>query len=313
MDIVKQADMGQPLTVEERDLALINRWSRKALTAEEVYAFAVRLCDNEIDRDGERFTPETLEELAKLFAGKSGIFDHQWSARGQSARIYRTEVVREENILTRAGDRYCYLKGYAYMVRTEENKGLIAEIEGGIKREVSVGCAVERAACSICGEDIRDRTKCAHVKGREYGGKLCWADLSGATDAYEWSFVAVPAQPRAGVIKRMGGVQEDDLTEYLKDQPMLLHRVKQLEEEAALGRKYLERLRGEVLRLGGICEKGVEEHIRRSIAGRLTGEELEALRDSYQKRLEDRFPLAVQLPRRTERTEMDQRDGAFLI
>ena len=56
MDIVKQADMGQPLAVEERDLALINRWSRKALTAEEVYAFAVRLCDNEIDRDGERFT-----------------------------------------------------------------------------------------------------------------------------------------------------------------------------------------------------------------------------------------------------------------
>ena len=52
MDIVKQADMGQPLTVEERDLVLINRWSRKALTAEEVYAFAVRLCDNEIDRDG---------------------------------------------------------------------------------------------------------------------------------------------------------------------------------------------------------------------------------------------------------------------
>ena len=48
MDIVKQADMGQTLTVEERDLALINRWSRKALTAEEVYAFAVRLCDNGI-------------------------------------------------------------------------------------------------------------------------------------------------------------------------------------------------------------------------------------------------------------------------
>ena len=313
MDIIKQADMGQTLIVEERDLALINRWSRKVLTAEEVYAFAVRLCDNEIDRDGERFTEETLEELAKLFEGKSCIFDHQWSAKGQAARIYRTEVVREENILTRAGDRYCYLKGYAYMVRTEENKGLIAEIEGGIKREVSVGCAVERAVCSICGGDIRDRTNCAHVKGREYGGKLCWADLSGATDAYEWSFVAVPAQPRAGVIKRMGGGQEDDLTEYLKGQPVLLSRVKQLEKEAALGRKYLEKLRGEVLRLGGICEKGVEEHIRRSIAEKLSGEELEALRDSYQKRLEDRFPLAVQLPRHNERSEMDQRDGAFLI
>ena len=86
-----------------------------------------------------------------------------------------------------------------------------------------------------------------------------------------------------------------------------------MEEEAALGRKYLERLRDEVLRLGGICEKGVEEHIRRSIADKLTGQELEALRDSYQKRLEDRFPLTVQLPRHNEHSEMDQRDGAFLI
>ena len=33
MDIIKQADMGQTLIVEERDLALINRWSWKVLTA----------------------------------------------------------------------------------------------------------------------------------------------------------------------------------------------------------------------------------------------------------------------------------------
>ena len=64
MDIVKQADMGQSLTVEERDLALINRWSRKTLTAEEVYAFAVKLCDNRVYRDWERFPTATLEELA---------------------------------------------------------------------------------------------------------------------------------------------------------------------------------------------------------------------------------------------------------
>ena len=31
------------------------------------------------------------------------------------------------------------------MVRTQGNRDLIAEIEGGIKKEVSVGCAVERA------------------------------------------------------------------------------------------------------------------------------------------------------------------------
>ena len=296
------------LTQEE--LQAINRYAKAELTEDQVYTFSVRLCDNEVDRDMERFATEDLERLGELFLGKSGIFDHQWSAKGQTARIYRTEVVREPGTVTAAGDEYRWLKGWAYLMRTEKNHDLITEIEGGIKKEVSVGFCMGRIVCSVCGAE---NGACGHVKGQMYGEKLCFMELKDPKDAYEWSFVAVPAQPRAGVIKRMGGGQENDLMEYLKDQPVLLNRAKQLEEEAALGRKYLERLRGEVLRLGGICEKGVEEHIRKSIADKLTGQELEALRDSYQKRLEDRFPITVQLPRHTEQAEMDQRDGAFLI
>lgn len=309
MEIRKEQSGAQPGQVEQRDLEEINALSKGELKAEDVYVFSLRLCDNEVDRDFQRFDREALERLGELFVGKSGLFDHQWSAEGQTARIYRTEVYREDGAVTAAGDGLYYLKGWAYMLRSDKNADLIAEIEAGIKKEVSVGCSVAECVCSICGSTA----PCEHVPGRSYGGKLCYQELRHPTDAYEWSFVAVPAQPRAGVIKRMGGGQEDDLTEYLKGQPVLLSRVKQLEKEAALGRKYLEKLRGEVLRLGGICEKGVEEHIRRSIAEKLSGEELEALRDSYQKRLEDRFPLAVQLPRHNERSEMDQRDGAFLI
>ena len=163
-----------------------------------MYTFSLRLCDNEVDRDGEQFPQATLEQLAELFVGKSGIFDHRWSAGGQTARIYRTEVVREEGIRTALGEPACYLKGYAYMVRTQGNQDLIAEIEGGIKREVSVGCAVKRAECSICGSDMG---RCAHEKGKRYDGRLCCARLLEATDAFEFSFVAVPAQPRAGVMK----------------------------------------------------------------------------------------------------------------
>ena len=187
------------LTKEELDQ--INRFSKAELTADQVYTFSVRLCDNEVDRDGERFEPETLEELAGLFVGKCGIFDHQWSAKGQAARIYRTELVQEPEKRTKAGDGYCWLKGYAYMMRTESNRDLIAEIEGGIKKEVSVGCAVERSVCSVCGAE---NGACGHVKGQMYGEKLCFMELKDPKDAYEWSFVAVPAQPRAGVVKRFG-------------------------------------------------------------------------------------------------------------
>ena len=68
------------LTKEELDQG--NRFSKAELTADQVYTFSVRLCDNEIDRDGERFPLETLQELERLFVGKSGVFDHQWSALG---------------------------------------------------------------------------------------------------------------------------------------------------------------------------------------------------------------------------------------
>ena len=63
------------LTKEELDQ--INRFSKAELTADQVYTFSVRLCDNEVDRDFERFGTEDLERLGELFLGKSGIFDHQ--------------------------------------------------------------------------------------------------------------------------------------------------------------------------------------------------------------------------------------------
>ena len=113
------------LAVTAEDLALINALARAELTAEQVYVFALRLCDNEVDRDFERFDSEALERLGVLLTGKSGIFDHQWSARGQTARIYKTEVVREPAVRTQAGDEYRWLKGWAYLLRTEKNLSLI--------------------------------------------------------------------------------------------------------------------------------------------------------------------------------------------
>ena len=159
MNIHKEWGGSVPSQAVEADLELINRFAKTPLTAEQVYCFAVRLCDNEVDRDGERFTVEALSALGDLFLGKSGIFDHQWTAQGQTARIYRTELVREPGVKTAAGDESCWLKAWAYLLRTEKNAELIAEIEGGIKKEVSVGCSMGRRACSICGAE----DSCQHV------------------------------------------------------------------------------------------------------------------------------------------------------
>ena len=209
--IVKAAGAdGGAYTVTEQDLALINKHTMIPLTAEDVFVFPIRLCDNALDRDFECFSADTLAGLAKLYVGKPGIFDHQWSAHNQTARIFRTELVYapDEGKAALAGENYCYLKAYAYMLRTEGNAEAIAEISGGIKKEVSVGCACENLTCSICGNDLYTQG-CNHRKGTTYDGALCFGILTEPSDAYEWSFVAVPAQPAAGVTKKWEQAHSD--------------------------------------------------------------------------------------------------------
>ena len=298
----------------EGELGYINRLARREMTAEEVYTFAVRLCDNQTDRDEEYFDRAALEQLAGLFVGKTGIFDHSWSAKDQTARLYRTELVEEPGVVTQAGEPGCYLKGYAYMLRTAENEALIREIEGGIKKEVSISCAVSRCVCSICGNDIHDRVLCSHEKGRIYEGKRCMVKLENPTDAYEWSFVAVPAQRNAGVVKAYGtGKTLRQMLAGLDREGPWQAELRQLEKEAAAGRKYLEGLRQETVRLGLLAETDLGGQVLRSITDKLEGEELEALRACYEKRLEKQMALPTQLHYGGGQTGPAGDDGAFAI
>ena len=178
----------------------INSFTRREFKPEELYVFSVILCDNDIDRDCERFSDSALEQLRVLFIGKTGIFDHNASTSNQNARIFDTEIITDDQRTTKYGAPYKYLKASAYMVRTDENKNLIAEIEGGIKKEVSISCSAAKKICSVCGCNKAVQS-CSHVKGKSYGGKICHVILDDITDAYEWSFVAVPAQVNAGVTK----------------------------------------------------------------------------------------------------------------
>lgn len=213
-------------------LEKLNRFTRREHTADEVYLFEVTLCDNDIDRDQERFSDEALSEMAALFVGKTGISDHDLRSGSQTARIFDTKVVPDVSRKTRDGRPYIALKASAYMVRTGSNADLIREIEGGIKKEVSVSCSAGRRTCSVCGAD-RSAAGCVHVPGRVYDGKLCHTVLEEIQDAYEWSFVAVPAQVNAGVTKHYQGEEEPDM-----EQNELLMQVEEM-------------LRGEVLTLCG--------------------------------------------------------------
>lgn len=189
-----------------KDIDLINRYSLKELKPEDVMCFSLVLCDNEVDRDNEKFPVQSLETLAKMFVGKTGVKDHAWSMKNQVARLYRVELQKtaEKNSL---GEPLMQLMGSAYMLRTPENESLINSIEGGIVKEVSVGFGIKKLTCSICGEQLKrswwEPTKCKndHIKGQTFDGKTCIGLMEDPTDAYEFSFVAVPAQRGAGTTK----------------------------------------------------------------------------------------------------------------
>ena len=301
----------QSLKATREELEQINSMTRRELEEENLYLFSVRLCDNEVDRDGERFTTETLQELAPMFVGKSGIFDHQWSAHGQSARLYKCEVVTEPARLNQAGEVYCWLKGYAYMLRSPGSEQLIAEIDAGIKKEVSVGCSVEKKTCSICGADVTGMP-CEHRKGERYDGKVCHVMLEGAKDAYEFSFVAVPAQPAAGVVKGMESPC-GDLKQLVRRHPACEKQLEALEQEAALGRNYLKQLKDDVVRLGLLAGLGLECSQLREMANTLYPSQLEQLKQAYGRQAGKFYPMPTQLSYGEKLEEDRQLDEAFLI
>lgn len=216
--ITKAASLAAGEATEE-DMKAINKYTLTPLQAEDVFTFKAVLCDNELDRDFERFNLKALQDLQKLFLGKTVIKDHVHSAENQVARIYRTELQQGSKTL-KSGELYTQLVAHCYMVKTASNADLIAEIKGGIKKEGSVGCSVSGAVCSICGTD-NAKSYCRHYRGRSYdkegGAETCTFTLTGAKDAYEFSLVAVPAQRAAGVSKSYTGETVYEAQEATED------------------------------------------------------------------------------------------------
>lgn len=281
------------------DLAKIQQFSRRELLPEEIYVFNVDLCNNDIDRDFEKFSVETLEQMAKLFVGKTGIFDHSMKSSDQTARIFDAFVERVNGKKTADGEDFYCLKAKAYMLNNEQNRSLIDSIEAGIKKEVSVSCSVDKAYCSICSTD-RKRAACEHRKGRMYGDRLCFNILTDATDAYEFSFVAVPAQREAGVTKSFSLKEEaemqdivkmisqgDELTLSKSQTSELYSYIEGLKQEAELGEAYKKKLIKQVVELFKSAFPKMEEALFVSVASVMTSKELLGFCDGMKKSLNE--------------------------
>ena len=282
MEVKKATDIVTGGVPDGAQLEAINAQARAKLTEDQVYVFSLRLCDDQIDRDMERFDTQALPALAKLFIGKTGIVDHRWSSDSQVARIFAAEVVEE--------DRVSYIKAWAYIRRGGAADEVIADIEAGIKKEVSVGCAMGRAVCSVCGSEYGS---CGHQKGEHYDGVLCCAILKEPMDAYEFSFVAVPAQPNAGVLKGLGSGRRT--LKELADEFGVQAEYRALYKDARLGQQYRRQIQDDVVRLCLSLELGVEEPVLRGVVQTAAAEDLMKLKGALEQRLAEAMPVQTQL------------------
>lgn len=297
MNIQKEAQTatsGVPTAVQ---LEAINNLAKARLNPEQLYVFSLRLCDDQVDRDGERFDKDALPVLAKLFFGKTGILDHRWTTDNQVARIFETQVITEGDVT--------YLKAWAYIRRGGANEEIIADIEAGIKKEVSVGCAMGRAICSVCGSEYGT---CGHVKGERYEGEACHTILQEPLDAYEFSFVAVPAQREAGVMKGLGSQKT---LQVLAAEFGAQAEYRTLKQQAELGKRYERELRDSVVRLGLALELGVTEPVLRNLTKAAAAEDLLALKAALEQRLNESLPVTTQLSGTFGKG--DALDSGFLI
>lgn len=325
--------------VSVEDLEKIHRYTRREFSPEEIYSFSVVLCDNDVDRDYERFTVEALFELEKLFVGKTGVFDHAPKAENQTARIFDCRVEAVQGRKTKTGDDYFRLVAKAYLPKCAKTEDMILAIDSGILKEVSVGCAVAKKRCSICMEKAGT---CSHTKGEVYGGALCCVQLEQPIDAYEWSFVAVPAQREAGILKRFvkgGETQVNNaeacvtMKEFIMQNAEALEKcresgqavfsyeelkelsayVKNLERDALDGKAYRQELKKDFLRLSAIVQPEIAKATAEAIAGKLTVYEMKECIGAYEKKVCEKLPVLPQTYRGETSESKQEKNKEFEI
>ena len=170
----------------DQNLDLVNRYTQKPLTREEVNIKSMWLCNDIIDSYYSRFNEKTLNELAEKIPGGPVMIGHNTEML-PIGRFFKAQVVRRE-------DSHLWLRAWFYWPKDMDHSAdMLSGIESGLYREVSVSWSMTAAICSICGKDMRSM-ECPHIPGRKYPDangtdQLCFWESEGIKDFYEGSLV----------------------------------------------------------------------------------------------------------------------------
>lgn len=168
-------------------LEAINRYTLRPVTREAVAVFGLELCNDQIDKHFSRFPVEELETINRLTPGRPLLERHDLRGTLPRGMFFRSEIK------TDGQDAHPTVSVCpdVFVLRTEGNRDFIANIEGGVYRETSIGFSFLLPECSVCGKDIRT---CDHIPGRAYKGEQCHFVMRQVVEVIEGSVVAAGSQ-----------------------------------------------------------------------------------------------------------------------
>ena len=150
-----------------------------------------------------------------------------------------------------------------------------------------------------------------------YNSKLCCGELTDPYDAYEWSFVAVPAQKLAGVTKSAYTKgKENDMNKILSmieskksftlsdsDCSKLSAYIGSLQQSAKDGVFYRDSLTGEVVRLSAVVQPDISRETMESIAKTMTVAQLKEFKTAFEKKKNESIVPVPQLYNEKNKSE----------
>ncbi len=155
-----QAQLAEPLDrVAEELVALINRNVNPPdpVEAGDVYVRAMYAVSDEVNSFGGSFPEDEHEHLARLLVDSPVLVGHR-KDRLPVGRTFHAAVVGR--------DGRSWIKSYFYWLRSAQGADdLLANVDGGVYKECSIGFTFALPECSVCGRDIR---QCEHEPNRIY-------------------------------------------------------------------------------------------------------------------------------------------------
>lgn len=133
--------------ITDEILSEINRYSRRTLTANDVYVFKIKICDNNFDSDRERYSSFALSDIESLLIGKTGRIKYGILDKPLIARILKTMIETDKTRVVDGNEYYTSLYACAFIVKSDGNENIeniVCAIENDKNRKATLSCGVSR-------------------------------------------------------------------------------------------------------------------------------------------------------------------------